>query len=86
MSARSWSDPIVRRWSDKNSAKESVPGTVLYDDDDDLFTVKIGPGRWATYSRDRLPFAEPLSNRDIDGDRGDQIVGVIQLVDVERKS
>ena len=67
----------MRRWSDKDSAKRSVLGTVLYDDDDDLFTVKAGPGRWITYSRERLPFAEPLHDRDIDGDRGDQIVGAI---------
>ena len=60
------------RWGEGNSAAKTPVRTVLYDDDDDLFTVKIGPGEWVTYSRDRF---DSLTNRDIDGDFGDQIVG-----------
>ena len=73
-------DPaVVQRWGDEHSARNMPIGTVIYDDADDLFTVKAGPGRWITYSQDRLPFADPLNDRDIDGDRGDQIVGRIEL-------
>lgn len=69
----------VQRWTDEHSARKAPIGAVLYDDDDDLFTVKTKPGEWVTYSRDRLPFAEPLNDRDIDGDRGDQLVGELEL-------
>lgn len=72
----------VQRWSDEHSARTSPRGLVIYDDDDDLFTLKTGDNEWVTYSRDRLPFADPLRDRDIDGDRGDQIVGQIAVGDV----
>ena len=68
-------NPPVERWGDEHQARTTPGGTVIYDDDDDLFTVKAGPNEWVTYSRDRLPFADPLRDRDIDGDRDDQIVG-----------
>lgn len=62
----------VHRWGAENSAAGAPIGIVLYDDDDDLFTVKKKDGAWETYSRDRY---EPLRDFDIDHDRGDQIVG-----------
>ena len=45
-------------------------------DDDDLFTLKTKAGEWVTYSRDRY---DSLNDRDIDGDRGDQIVGQLKI-------
>ena len=66
------------RWSDEHSAKASPIGLVIYDDDDDLFTVKAKNGKWVVYSRDRYE----LRDSDIDADRGDQIVGVIEVVEV----
>jgi hypothetical protein len=62
----------AQRWSAEHSAKGAPIGIVLYDDDDDLFTVKTKDGEWVTYSRD--PYS-PLGDRDIDGDQGDQLVG-----------
>jgi hypothetical protein len=35
-------------------------------------------GEWATYSRDYLGQHSPLTNADIDRDRGDQIVGQLE--------
>lgn len=64
----------VQRWSAEHSAKGAPIGVVLYDDDDDLFTVKTRDGEWMVYSRDRY---EPLRDSDIDRDRGDQIVGLL---------
>jgi hypothetical protein len=63
-----------QRWTAEHSAANSPAGIVLYDDDDDLFTVKTANG-WVTYSRDDVRHYPPLTNHDIDQDRGDQIVG-----------
>lgn len=66
----------VQRWTAEHSAKEAPIGAVLYDDDDDLFTVKTRDSEWVTYSRDvGYP---PLRDPDIDGDRGDQLVGQLE--------
>lgn len=65
----------VQRWTDEHSARKAPIGIVLYDDDDDLFTVKTKDGEWMVYSRDRY---EPLRDSHIDGDRGDQIVGQLE--------
>lgn len=62
----------AQRWTAEHSARGARIGIVLYDDDDDLFTVKTRDGQWVTYARDRY---DHLTDRDIDGDRGDQIVG-----------
>lgn len=67
------------RWDGSLTAAAAPIGVVIYDDGDDLFTVKVRGNEWVTYSRDRLPFADPLRDRDIDGDRGDQIVGQIEV-------
>lgn len=61
-------------WQAEHSAKGAPMGTVLYDVDDDLITIKTGPNEWTVYSLDRH---EPLRDRDIDADRGDEIVGVV---------
>lgn len=66
----------ARRWSDEHSAKASPIGRVIYDDQDDLFTVKTAPNTWVAYHAQGHLYR--LSNADIDGDRGDQIVGVIE--------
>lgn len=66
----------VQRWTDEHSARKAPIGAVLYDDDDDLFTLKAKHNEWVTYSRDRY---DSLSDRDIDGDRGDQLVGELDL-------
>ena len=67
---------MTTRWGSKeHSAKNAPLGIVLYDDDDEIFTVKAKDGTWETYSRD---FASPLADRDIDGDQGDQIVGFLE--------
>lgn len=65
----------VQRWGDEHSAKTSPIGLVIYDDDDDLFTVKAKNGKWVVYSP-----SHTLRDSDIDADRGDQIVGVIEVV------
>jgi hypothetical protein len=65
----------AQRWDVEHSARDAPIGIVLYDDDDDLFTVKTKDGEWVVYSRDRY---EPLRDADIDGDRGDQIVGQLE--------
>ncbi len=66
----------VQRWTEEHSARKAPVGAVLYDDDDDLFTLKTKDNKWVTYSRDRY---DSLSDRDIDGDRGDQLVGQLDL-------
>lgn len=66
----------AKRWAAEHSAKGAPIGIVLYDDDDDLFTVKTKSGEWAVYSRDRF-YGWPLRDSDIDGDHGDQIVGLL---------
>lgn len=66
----------VQRWSTEHSAEGASIGVVLYDDDDDVFTLKATDGEWVTYSRDRY---EPLRDLDIDRDRGDQIVGQLEM-------
>jgi hypothetical protein len=38
-----------RRWSDEHSAKAEAIGRVIYDDQDDLFTVKTAPNTWVAY-------------------------------------
>ncbi|WP_135451328.1 hypothetical protein [Mycobacterium sp. DL99] len=64
-------------WTDEHSAKGEPVGRVIYDADDDLFTVKVANGKWvAYYSQGHL---YSLTNADIDGDRWDQIVGVIEV-------
>lgn len=68
----------AQRWAAEHSAKGAPIGIVLYDDDDDLFTVKWRNGEWATYSRDYLRQHSPLTDYDIDRDRGDQIVGQLE--------
>jgi hypothetical protein len=65
----------AQRWAAEHSAKGAPIGIVLYDDDDDIFTVKTKDGEWVTYSRDRY---QPLDDSDIDGDSGDQIVGQLE--------
>jgi hypothetical protein len=65
----------TQRWAAEHSATGAPVGIVLYDDDDDLFTVKTKDGEWIVYSRDRY---EPLRDSDIDRDRGDQIVGMLE--------
>lgn len=67
----------IQRWGDEHSAKAAPIGAVLYDDDDDLFTLKVRANEWVTYSRDRY-HSHALSDWDIDGDRGDQLVGEIE--------
>lgn len=62
-------------WQAEHSAKGAPTGTVLYDVDDDLITIKTGPNEWAAYHCHRHLYT--LSNRDIDADRGDEIVGVV---------
>lgn len=69
--------PHNARWADEHSAEGAPIGTVLYDHDDDLITVKVAANTWHDYFRDRRNLTSPLTNRDIDGDRGDEIVGVI---------
>jgi len=66
----------TQRWTDEHSARKAPIGAVLYDDDDDLFTLKTGDNKWVTYARDRY---DSLNDRDIDGDRGDQLVGELDL-------
>ncbi|WP_156753000.1 hypothetical protein [Mycobacterium sp. 1245801.1] len=68
----------AQRWAAEHSAKGAPVGIVLYDDDDDLFTVKTRDGEWVTYSRDYLGQHSPLGDGDIDRDRGDQIVGQLE--------
>lgn len=68
----------AQRWAAEHSAEGAPVGIVLYDDDDDLFTVKERNGEWTTYSRDDARRYPPLTNHDIDRDRGDQIVGVLE--------
>jgi hypothetical protein len=65
----------VQRWAAEHSATGAPIGIVLYDDDDQIFTVKTKNGEWETYSRN---YREPLRDRDIDGDLGDQIVGLLE--------
>lgn len=67
----------ARRWTDGDLAREAPVGAVLYDDDDDLFTVKKGPNTWVAYHAQGHLYT--LSNADIDGDRGDQLVGEVEL-------
>jgi hypothetical protein len=68
----------VQRWTDEHSARKAPIGAVLYDEDDDLFTIKTKDNEWVTYSRDRFA-GWPLHDSDIDGDRGDQLVGELEL-------
>lgn len=75
-----------QRWGAENSAVGAPVGIVLYDDDDDLFTVKERNGEWATYSHDHPGHYGPLTNADIDRDIGDQIVGRLNQGDAQCSS
>lgn len=64
-------------WTDEHRAKNEPIGRVLYDVDDDLFTVKTGPNTWVAYHAQGHLYK--LNNYDMDDDRGDQIVGEIEM-------
>lgn len=67
----------VQRWTDDDQARRAPVGAVLYDDEDDVFTVKKGQNVWVAYHSQGHLYT--LANADIDADTGDQIVGEVEL-------